>query len=297
MPNVIRNSGENMPIKIEHLYHTYQAKTPTPTRAIIDINLNIDTPSFIAFVGETGSGKSTLIQHLNALLIPTSGDVYVDEYHLVSKKRKNKNIMKLRKHVGLVFQFPEYQLFETTVLKDVMVGPKNFKIKDEQAKQIAINALNQVGIGEKYFERSPFDLSGGEKRRVAIAGILALEPDILVLDEPTAGLDPKGKKEILSLLVNLYNQGKTIIIVTHDMDIVMEYASKVIALHEGKVIFEGTPSELFSHLNDDMALEIPVLYQLINRLNERGFNLDTSAIKNVDDLVEAIKKHKGKENE
>ena len=281
-----------MPIKLDHLSHTYMVKTPTPTAAIVDINLSIDTPSFIAFVGETGSGKSTLVQHLNALLLPTSGDVYVDDFHVVSKKRKNKKIMLLRKHVGLVFQFPEYQLFESTVEKDVMVGPKNFKIKDEEALKIAHKALKDVGIKEDYYSRSPFELSGGEKRRVAIAGILALQPDILVLDEPTAGLDPKGAKEIMSLLVKLFKQGKTIILVTHDMDIVMEYAQKVFALHKGKLIFEGTPNELFSHLNDEMALEIPPLYSLINQLNSRGFHLDSASIHNVEDFVKAIKKEK-----
>ncbi len=286
-----------MSVKIENLTHVYSPKTPSAFTALKNINLEFDDHVFIAIVGETGSGKSTLIQHLNGLLIPTEGCVYIKDYAIGNKKRKNKNLRELRRQVGLVFQFPEYQLFESTVEKDAMVGPKNFKMKDEDAKRAAHEALDAVGIGPEFYSRSPFDLSGGEKRRVAIAGILAMKPDILVLDEPVAGLDPAGVTDIMNLLVKLYNEGTSIILVTHDMDLVLEFASQVYALHNGELIYEGTPRNLFSSITEDMALEIPTIYTMINRLNERGYHLESENITNISELVAAIVKEKESKHE
>ena len=209
-----------MSIKVNRVSHSYYKKTPNEVLALDNVSLNIEDGSFVALVGETGSGKSTLVQHLNALLLPDNGTIDVNEYTIVSKKRKNKHLHDIRKHIGLIFQFPEYQLFEETVLKDVAFGRKNFGVKEAEALEKAKEALKLVKIDESYYERTPFELSGGERRRVAIAGILALDPDVLVLDEPTAGLDYEGSKYVMDLVKGLNNKGKTIILVTHDMDIV-----------------------------------------------------------------------------
>ncbi|MCD8203924.1 MAG: energy-coupling factor transporter ATPase [Coprobacillus sp.] len=281
-----------MPIKVSNLTYIYGKKTPTAFKALDDVSLELDDHIFAAIVGETGSGKSTLVQHFNGLLIPTEGTVLIDDFLIINKKRKNKNMRDLRKKIGLVFQFPEYQLYESTVEKDVMVGPKNFKATDDEAKEIAHKALAEVGIGEDFYERSPFDLSGGEKRRVAIAGILALNPDVLVLDEPVAGLDPEGVDEIMNLLTRMYEAGKSIILITHNMDLVLEYTHQVYALHQGKLIYEGTPKELFSHISDDMALEIPTLYTMMNKLDERGMHIDPEQVSTVEDLVREIMRQK-----
>ena len=216
-----------MPIKVDNLFYTYLPKTPNQTIALKGISFNIPDHSFVAFLGQTGSGKSTLMQNINALLVPQSGSIEVDEFKVAPNKRKNKNIKQLRKHVGLVFQFPEYQLFVETVEKDVAFGPKNFGDKNEEALKKAHDALISVGLNEKYFKRSPFELSGGERRRVAIAGILAINPDILILDEPTAGLDANGADAIMSLVKKMHENGKTIILVTHDMELVMKYLSLI----------------------------------------------------------------------
>ena len=228
-----------MAIKVSNVFYTYLPKSPTKTLALNDISLTIEEHSFVAFVGETGSGKSTLIQTFNALLCPTSGQVEVDDFVITSKAKKNKRVKDLRKHLGLVFQFPEYQLFEETVEKDVAFGVKNFGADEKTALEKAHKAILSVGLDESYFKRSPFDLSGGEKRRVAIAGILAIEPDILVLDEPTAGLDPKGVSDLMSLVTKMHKEGKTIIIVTHDMDVVMNYCEKVFVLKKGQLAFSS----------------------------------------------------------
>lgn len=279
-----------MPIKINDLFYYYNYKKDDEKLALKNINLDLKEPFFVAFVGETGSGKSTLIQHFNGLLKPTFGNVNVNDYILSNSKKKNKKIQLLRQQVGIVFQFSEYQLFEETVLKDVMAGPKAFLKKEEEAKQIAIECLKKVGIDESYFSRSPFDLSGGEKRRVAIAGVLAIKPKILVLDEPTAGLDNKGEKEIMSLLEKMYEEGISIALVTHDMNLVIKYAKRVIALKEGEIIFDGLPIDLFSSLDENTALEIPPLYRFISSLNNKGFHLDYKKISDVSTLVEQIKK-------
>ena len=277
-----------MAIEVKNVFYTYLPKTPNETAALRDVSLRIEDKSFVAFLGETGSGKSTLMQNLNALLTPTAGEIVVDNFVISSKKNKNKKIKELRKHIGLVFQFPEYQLFEETVEADVAFGPKNFGIKNEQALEKAHKALLSVGINETYFKRSPLELSGGEKRRVAIAGILAIEPDILVLDEPTAGLDPQGSDEIMNLVKTMNDNGTTIILVTHDMDLVMKYAKQVFVLHEGKLVFDGTPNLLFSHVDENMSIEIPPVYLLANKLKEKGMPLDIEKIKSTDDLVKQI---------
>ena len=274
-----------MAIKVSDLFYIYNPKSPNRTEALNGVSLTIEDNSFVAFVGETGSGKSTLIQNLNALLLPSQGQVEVDDYIITPKKNKNKNIKQLRKHIGLVFQFPEYQLFEETVEEDVAFGVKNFGIKGEEALDKAHKALLSVGLDESYFKRSPFELSGGEKRRVAIAGILAIEPDILVLDEPTAGLDPKGVNEIMSLVSQMHRDGKTIILVTHDMDIVLKYCQKVFVLNKGQLAFEGNPNQLFALNNEELSIEVPALYELARKLKDKGLKLDIENIHSIDDFV------------
>ena len=274
-----------MGIKISNVFYTYSPKSPNKTDALKDVSLSIEERSFVAFVGETGSGKSTLMQNLNALLVPTSGEIDVDGFIITPKAKKNKKIKELRKHVGLVFQFPEYQLFEETVEKDVAFGVKNFGADDKTALEKAHQAILSVGLDESYFTRSPFDLSGGEKRRVAIAGILAIEPDILVLDEPTAGLDPKGVNDLMSLVCKMHDMGKTIILVTHDMDVVMKYCEKVYVLKQGELAFVGNPYQLFALDNEELSIEVPILYELARKLKQKGLDLDIENIRNVDDFI------------
>ena len=281
-----------MAIKVSNVFYTYTPKSPTATLALNNVSLTIEEHSFVAFVGETGSGKSTLMQNLNALLVPSSGQIEVDDYVITPKAKKNKKIKELRKHIGLVFQFPEYQLFEETVEKDVAFGVKNFGADDETALKKAHQALLSVGLDESYFTRSPFDLSGGEKRRVAIAGILAIEPEILVLDEPTAGLDPKGVHDIMSLVQQMHEDGKTIILVTHDMDVVMKYCEKVFVLNKGKMVFEGNPYQLFAQDNESLGIEVPALFELARKLKQKGLMLDIENIHNVDDFIKQYMENK-----
>lgn len=292
-----------MQIIVNNVSYTYNVNKLDNFEALKDISLSIEKGDFVALVGKTGSGKSTLIQTFNGLLQPTKGFTKIDEFIVTSDKKLKKKIFKeddlikkankkaflLRKKVGMVFQFPEYQLFEQTVLKDVMFGPLNFKVAPDVAKQRAIKALNSVNIDESYFERSPFELSGGEKRRVAIAGVLASDPDILVLDEPTAGLDPNGKIEIMNLVKKIHNEGKTIILVTHDMDVVMNYANKVFVLNDSKLIDETTPVELFN-TNDlsKLSLEIPTFYKVKNLLKNEGFAGNLEKIDTFDQLINLI---------
>lgn len=281
-----------MPIQVNNLFYTYLPKSPIQTEALRGVTLEIESHSFCGILGQTGSGKSTLIQTLNALLIPTQGEVHVDDFIVSNKKNKNKKIKQLRKHLAIVFQFPEYQLFEETVEKDVAFGAKNFGANKEEALKKAHQALNSVGLDESYFKRSPFELSGGEKRRVAIAGILAIEPDILVLDEPTAGLDPEGATDIMSLVEEMYHQGKSIILVTHDMDLVLKYCQKVFVLKEGQLVFEGTPSDLFKDGESNFSIEIPFLFQYANKLKNHGLPIDINRIKDTQDLIKQIKEWK-----
>ena len=234
-----------MPIRFENVFFTYMPKSPFKSEALSGVSLEIKDGSFTCVVGHTGSGKSTLIQQMNGLLIPNSGRVFVNDF-IVEKSRKSlRNLHNLRKEVGIVFQFASNQLFEETIEDDVAFGPMNFGAKREEALKIAHECLKIVGIDETLYKRSPFEISGGQKRRVAIAGILALKPKILVLDEPTAGLDPKGAREMLKFFKELNQKGTTIILVTHDINIVFEYATDVIVMNEGKIELHCSPEELF----------------------------------------------------
>lgn len=237
--------------------------------AIGNINLEIEPQGeFIAIVGQTGSGKSTLVQHMNALLLPSSGNVVVFGQNLPPKKKEKINF--LRQKVGLVFQFPEYQLFEETILKDIMFGPKNFKSSEAEATEKAKRAAAKVGIGESLYSQSPFRISGGQMRRVAIAGILAMEPEILVLDEPTRGLDPKGRTDLMEIFNSIHkNEGKTIILISHDMDLVSQYAKRVIVLDEGKIVFDGKKEDLFEHPKFiSFHLDLPTPLKILKHLEK-----------------------------
>ena len=277
-----------MGIKIENLFYTYGKKASNSTLALNDVSFAINDNDFVAIVGETGSGKSTLAQCLNALIIPDQGQVVVDDIVVSHKNRKSKKMRDLRKRVGLVFQFPEYQLFEETVEKDVAFGVKNFGIKGEEALKEAHKALAQVGLDESYYQRPPFELSGGERRKVAIAGILAIKPDIIIFDEPTVGFDPASATELMGLIVEMHKQGKTIIVITHDMDLVNEYAQKVFMLENGKLVFEGTPSELFVNVQNYDRLDIPKVIKLALSLKEKGVDIDVNKIRTIDDLVKVL---------
>ena len=283
-----------MGIKIENIFYTYNKKASNSTLALDDVSFAINDNDFVAIVGETGSGKSTLAQTLNALLVPDKGQVLVDDYVISYKNRKSRKLRGLRKHVGLVFQFPEYQLFEETVEKDVAFGPKNFGLKNEEALEKAHEALKQVGLDETYYKRAPFELSGGERRKVAIAGILAIDPDILIFDEPTVGFDPASAKELMNLICDFHKQGKTIIVITHDMDLVNRYVNKVFLLEKGQLVFEGSPTELFMHVKDYDRLDIPQVIKLAFLLKEKGMDIDISHIRHSDDLIKEIEKWRGK---
>ena len=283
-----------MGIQVKNIFYTYQKKATNATQALMDVSLEIKDNDFLAIVGETGSGKSTLAQMFNALLIPDKGDVLVNDYVINYKNRKSRKLRGLRKQVGLVFQFPEYQLFEETVEKDVAFGVKNFGVKGEEALNRAHEALKQVGLDESYFKRAPFDLSGGEKRKVAIAGILAIDPDILIFDEPTAGFDPQSSKELMNLITEFHKNGKTIIIITHDMDLVNTYTKRVVMLERGQVTFDGTPNELFSHIKGYDRLDTPSVIKVAEKLKEKGMDIDINEIHTNEDLVEAIKKWRNK---
>ena len=300
-----------MSIKVNNVSYLYNKKENLDKAALKEISLTIKNKDFVTIVGKTGSGKSTLVQTFNALILPTFGYNEIEEFYITEDKKlkkellknkdktirkENKRYSKLKKKVGMVFQFPEYQLFSETVLKDVMFGPKNFGFSEEEAKERAIKALKDVGIPESYFDKSPFELSGGEKRRVAIAGIIASEPDILILDEPTAGLDPKGKKEILELIAAYHKTGKTVIVVTHDMDIVLEYSEKVIVLNNGKLIDILSPDELFKKENlEELSLEMPNIIKFKNQLKYWGFAGFLENINDFDSLIDAIVKEKGEQ--
>ena len=279
-----------MGIKVEHIFFTYNKKASNSTLALDDVSFAINDNDFVAIVGETGSGKSTLAQTFNGLLFPDKGEVKVNDYVISYKNRKSRKLKGLRKHVGLVFQFPEYQLFEETVEKDVAFGLKNFGIKGEEALKKAHQALKKVGLDESYYKRPPFELSGGERRKVAIAGILAINPDILVFDEPTVGFDPASAKELMNLITDFHKQGKTIIVITHDMDLVNRYAQKVFLLEKGKLMFEGTPSELFMFVRNYDRLDIPQVVRLALLLKEKGMDIDVTSIRHSDDLINEIKK-------
>lgn len=277
-----------MSITFKEVEHIYSENTPFAYHALKGVNLKITDQSFTAIIGQTGSGKSTLIQHINALLLPTSGSINIDEY-LITATDKPSKLKPLRKKAGLVFQFPEYQLFEETIEKDIIFGPMNFGVSEEEAKKIAHNVLKTVGLDESYLNKSPFDLSGGQKRRVAIAGILAMNPDILILDEPTAGLDPQGTNEMMSLFKRINESGKTIILVTHDMNHVLQYCDEVVVMNHGKVEKHDTVTNVFkdSEYLNSLGIDLPIITNFIMKLNNQGFNLDSS-INNIEQLIAAI---------
>ncbi len=280
-----------MPIIFDNVSHVFSKKTPFEFEALKDVSLNIEKGSIVAIVGRTGSGKSTLIQHINALLRPTSGTVTVDDFVNGPKnKLKGKPLKALRSKIGMVFQFPEYQLFEETVEKDVCFAPKNFGVSKEESMKRAHEALTMVGLDESFYSRSPFELSGGEKRKVAIAGILAAKPDVLVLDEPTAGLDPAASIDTMDLFTKIHNEeGMDLILVTHDMNLVARYADRVIVVADGSIAFDGKPTDLFEQDLSQYSLDSPDVYRTYKELKAKGLNLPEKELNTVDDLADAIK--------
>jgi len=266
-----------MPIIIKDLYYTYQKGTPYETHALKGVSLEIREGEFVGLIGHTGSGKSTLVQHLNGLVIPSSGNVQVDELSTSDKKIKMREV---RKKVGLVFQYPEHQLFEETVEKDVGYGPGNLGFSDSEKKKIVKDALKAVQLDYKSIkDKSPFNLSGGQKRRVAIAGIIAMKPKYLILDEPTAGLDPRGREEILTQIKKLHQElGLTIVLVSHSMEDVAKFADKLIVMHKGQIEMMGKPIDVFKNRDrlKEIGLGVPVVTELFYCLGERGLELDKS---------------------
>ncbi|MEH6941160.1 energy-coupling factor ABC transporter ATP-binding protein [Bacillus sp. JJ722] len=279
-----------MRLELRDVEYRYQVDTPFERLAIHDINIDIVSGSYMAIIGHTGSGKSTLLQHLNGLIRPTKGQIQIGEKVIVAGK-KDKDLKSVRKKVGIVFQFPEHQLFEETVEKDICFGPMNFGVAEEEAKKLARKAIKLVGLSEDILQKSPFDLSGGQMRRVAIAGVLAMEPEVLVLDEPTAGLDPRGRKEIMDLFSNLHKEkGLTTILVTHSMEDAANYADEIIIMHQGTVYKKGTPLDIFSQPEQlmELGLDVPetVRFQLMLQ-KEAGFRFDQPCL-SIDSLVEGI---------
>ena len=277
-----------MGIALENVSFTYQEGTPLASTALSDVSLTIEDGSYTALIGHTGSGKSTILQLLNGLLVPSQGSVRVFDT-LITSTSKNKDIRQIRKQVGLVFQFAENQIFEETVLKDAAFGPQNFGVSEEDAEQIAREKLDLVGIDESLFNRSPFELSGGQMRRVAIAGILAMEPAILVLDEPTAGLDPLGRKELMNLFKKLHQSGMTIVLVTHLMDDVAEYANQVYVMEKGRLVKGGKPSDVFQDVvfMEEVQLGVPKITAFCKRLADRGVSFKRLPIK-IEEFKESL---------
>ena len=277
-----------MGITLENVSFTYQEGTPLASTALSDVSLTIEDGSYTALIGHTGSGKSTILQLLNGLLVPSQGSVRVFDT-LITSTSKNKDIRQIRKQVGLVFQFAENQIFEETVLKDVAFGPQNFGVSEEDAEQIAREKLAMVGIDESLFDRSPFELSGGQMRRVAIAGILAMEPAVLVLDEPTAGLDPLGRKELMNLFKKLHQSGMTIVLVTHLMDDVAEYANQVYVMEKGRLVKGGKPSDVFQDVvfMEEVQLGVPKITAFCKRLADRGVSFKRLPIK-IEEFKESL---------
>jgi energy-coupling factor transport system ATP-binding protein len=279
-----------MDISLQHIEYRYQANTPFEQMAIEDVSIEIPSGTYMAIIGHTGSGKSTVLQHLNALLQPTKGTVKIGD-HEIKAQQKNKNLKQVRQKVGIVFQFPEHQLFEETVEKDIIFGPMNFGISEAEAKKRARIALKQVGLAEDILEKSPFDLSGGQMRRVAIAGVLAMEPDVIVLDEPTAGLDPRGRKEIMDMFYTLHKDRKlSTILVTHSMEDAARYADQIVIMQQGKVVNQGTPEEIFSSPVElvQMGLDVPEVVRFQLKLEEKtGVKLDKIYL-SIEELSSAV---------
>ena len=283
-----------MDIRFKQVGFAYQAGTPFEMRALHDVTFSVKDGSYVAIIGHTGSGKSTILQHLNALLKPTEGLVELGD-KTIDSTTGNKDLKPLRKKVGIVFQFPEAQLFEETVEKDIAFGPKNFGVSEEEALKIAAEVVITVGLPEEVLKKSPFDLSGGQMRRVAIAGVLAMKPEVLVLDEPTAGLDPKGRLEMMEMFYKLNKeQNMTIVLVTHQMNDVSDYADHVIVIEAGNVVKEGSPKEVFSDASWllEKQLGVPTTLAFVEKLKEKGWSTDKMPL-TLDELADAILEERG----
>lgn len=284
-----------MSVELKDVTYTYSPGTAYEMHALEHVSMEIQDGQFVGVIGHTGSGKSTLVQHFNGLIRPTSGHVY---YNGEDIWQEGYNLRELRSHVGLVFQYPEHQLFETDVLTDVCFGPKNQGLSPEECKERAKEALQHVGLDESYYEKSPFELSGGQKRRVAIAGVLAMNPSFLILDEPTAGLDPKGRDEILDQLALLHEtRGISIMLVSHSMEDIARYVERIIVMNKGHVAFDDTPKEVFSHYKEleEMGLAAPQMTYIMHALKERGRDVDVTATtveEAKDSILKALKKRK-----
>ncbi len=284
-----RRNEEKMSIILDHVNHIYEAGTAMEYAALKDICLTIPEGQFIGLIGHTGSGKSTLVQHLNGLIAPTSGSVY---YNGADIHDTDYNKKELRSRVGLVFQYPEHQLFEIDVFSDVCFGPKNLGLDKKEVELRAYAALKQVGLEDEYFYQSPFDLSGGQKRRVAIAGVLAMKPEVLILDEPTAGLDPKGRDEILDQIARLREEtGMTVILVSHSMEDVAKYVDRIIVMNKGQVKFDGRPREVFRHYKEleEIGLAAPQVTYIMQTFKKNGLDVDTD-ITTIEEAKNAILK-------
>lgn len=279
-----------MDISLQNVEYRYQVNTPFERLALTDVSIQIQSEKYVAIIGHTGSGKSTVLQHLNGLLQPTKGKVVIGDREIVAG-RKVKNLREIRKHIGIVFQFPEHQLFEETVEKDICFGPMNFGVSEAEAKQRAREAIVQVGLGKEILQKSPFDLSGGQMRRVAIAGVLAMDPKVLVLDEPTAGLDPRGRKEIMDMFYKLHQERRlTTILVTHSMEDAARYADELVVLHQGTVYRHGTPEEIFHDPEQllDLQLDVPDVVRFQLQLEQKiGRKLGKPCL-TMEELTEAI---------
>ena len=283
-----------MDIRFKQVGFAYQAGTPFEMRALHDISFSIEDGSYVAIIGHTGSGKSTILQHSNALLKPTEGVVELGE-KTIDSTTGNKDLKPLRKKVGIVFQFPEAQLFEETVEKDIAFGPKNFGVSEEEALKIATEVVKTVGLPEDVLKKSPFDLSGGQMRRVAIAGVLAMKPEVLVLDEPTAGLDPKGRFEMMEMFYKLHKeQNLTIVLVTHQMNDVSDYANHVVVIEAGSVVKEGAPKEVFEDASWllEKQLGVPTTLAFVEKLKSKGWNTTKMPL-TLEELADAILEERG----
>ena len=282
-----------MSIKFKEVSYTYSPKTPYQYQALKNITVEIDEHKIVAIIGATGSGKSTMVQHINGLLSPMTGFIAINDFIIKANQKKIRDIKKIRKQIGLVFQFPEYQLFEETIERDIMFGPVNFGEKKEVARKLAKKYINVVGLDETYLSRSPFDLSGGQKRRVAIAGILALQGHTLILDEPTAGLDPDGEKELINLFYELnHKEKKTIILVTHNMNHVLMVADEVIVLHNTEIYTKADPITIFKDqkLLSQTGIEPPKIYSFLYKLQTAGFDISSINARSTTQLIEQLAK-------
>lgn len=266
-----------MQLRVENLNYIYSKDTAYQKQALKNVNLEINEGEFIGLIGHTGSGKSTLIQHLNGLIKATSGAIYYEDKNIYEE---GYNLRELRSQVGLVFQYPEHQLFETTVIRDVCYGPRNLGLSEEEVLRRSVEALQQVGFPEELYDASPFDLSGGQKRRVAIAGVLAMQPKVLILDEPTAGLDPQGRDEILDQIQFLQRERKiTVILVSHSMEDVAKYVDRLIVMNHGEAVYNDTPKNVFQHFAEleRIGLAAPQVTYVMNKLKDKGYPVDSQA--------------------